>query len=67
MKVNLNGLIANAASAARNGDKTYGGMYAFSLEELKGHIIDVVNGKHTIEEFADFYCIERKPEKAEAT
>ena len=34
MKENLDGLLRNAGDAAKRGDKMYGGMYAFSLEEL---------------------------------
>jgi hypothetical protein len=60
MKVNLKGLIENAGSAAKRGDKMYGGVHAYALKELHDHIVGLVNGKHTIEEFADHYCIERK-------
>jgi hypothetical protein len=66
MKVNLDGLIANAGAALRCSRDSFGGMYAYSLEELRNHIKDVVNGKHTIEEFAEFYCIKRDTEAGEA-
>ena len=60
MKVNLSGLIRNAKSACEKGDKTYGAMTAYALEELQEHIEGVVSGKYTIEEFAEHYCITRK-------
>jgi hypothetical protein len=59
MKVNLDGLISNAGATLRCSRDAYGGMYAYCLEELRNHIKDVVNGRHTIEEFAEFYCIKR--------
>ena len=38
------------------------GAYAFSLEELAGHIRQVRAGTATLEQFADFYMI--RPEAA---
>ena len=57
MKVSLNGLIANAGAACRAGDPTFGRMHAYCLEELRDHIIGLVRGKHTLDEFAERYCI----------
>ena len=59
MKVSLDGLISNAGSCLKCSRDSYGPMYAFVLEELRDHIKGLVNGKHTIEQFADFYCIKR--------
>lgn len=59
MKVNLRGLLNQAGAAAKAGDKTYGAMYAGSLDDLYQHIVATVNGDHTLEEFADFYCIQK--------
>ena len=62
MKVSLAGLISNAGSAAKKGDKTYGAITAYALEELQEHIEGVVNGRYTLEEFAEHYCIKRLPQ-----
>lgn len=60
MRVDLEGLIANVAAALPKGQRDY---YKFALEEVLGHIKDVVSGKHTVEEFAKHYCL--KPDKSE--
>jgi len=54
MKVSLSGLLANVTSALPKREKKY---YAFCLEELHDHIVGLVSGEHTIEEFAEHYCI----------
>jgi hypothetical protein len=59
MKVSLKGLLSNARASCKSGDKQYGSMHAYCLEELERHIQELVDGKHTIEEFAEFYCVER--------
>lgn len=41
--------------------------YAFGLEELGRHLAEVRDGKHTWDEFAEFYCLterDRKPSTA---
>jgi len=63
MKVSLEGLVYQAGNAAKRGDKQMGAYYQFALKELEQHIKDVVAGKHTIEEFADFYCIKDAPKE----
>lgn len=60
MKVNLDGLVSNAGDALKCSRDSYGNMYAFCLEELRDHIVGLVNGKHTIDEFAEHYCIKRE-------
>lgn len=63
MKVNLQGLFANIVSDTPARRKAYN---AGCLEEVYNHIRDVLDGKHTIEEFAEHYCIEKRPAKAKA-
>ena len=62
MKVSLSGLLSHAKSACKKADKTYGGMHAYCLEELEDHIKGLVAGKHTLAEFAEFYCVKVEPE-----
>lgn len=57
MKVSLSGLFANVSSALPKREKQY---YAFCLEELHDHIVGLVSGEYTIEEFADHYCVKRR-------
>jgi len=55
MKTNLIGLLTQAA-ACIDPDKD-AGAYAYMLgEEVVGHLRDVQAGKHTAQEFAEFYC-----------
>lgn len=63
MKVNLKGLFANVASDARASRREYN---QFCLDEVYGHIQDVLDGRHTIEEFADHYCMTRTPSHSES-
>ena len=55
MKVNITGLLRGALRAID--PERDDGAYAFALEELIGHVEDVRAGKHTLEEFADFYVM----------
>lgn len=55
MKVSLKGLFHNAVAASPQ-QRAY---YRDSLSEVYKHLQDVVDGKHTIEEFAECYCIKR--------
>jgi hypothetical protein len=57
MKVSLSGLFANVVSALPPKQRDY---YGFCLEEVLGHIKDVAAGKHTIEEFAEHYCLKKE-------
>lgn len=58
MKTNLQGLLEQAGTAAKRGDKMYGGMYAFVLMELGDHIRGLLRGDYTSAEFADHYCLD---------
>lgn len=55
MKVNITGLLRGAMRAID--PERDEGAYAFAIGELISHIEDVRAGRHTIEEFADFYRI----------
>lgn len=54
MKVDLAGLFSNVAAAVPKGERDY---YKFCLEEVLGHIRGVVSGEHTVQEFAEHYCL----------
>ena len=56
MKVSLNGLLQNIISALPPLERKY---YACFLEELQEHIVGLVNGKYSPEEFSEHYRIER--------
>lgn len=53
MKVNLSGLLRQAANRIDPANDRAG--YAYMLTVVADHIIDVREGRHTLEEFADFY------------
>lgn len=54
MKCNLEGLFRNAVANVNRDHRAY---YNFCFDEVLGHLKDVVAGKHTIEEFAEHYCL----------
>ena len=58
MRVNLIGLLRSAQALIHDDEDR--GAYAFMLGELIDHIEDVRAGKHSLEEFADFYCMTAK-------
>ena len=58
MKINLDGLLSQAAECIDPEKDTFG--YAYMLGEVSGHIRDVQSGKHTITEFAEAYCVENR-------
>jgi hypothetical protein len=62
MKVNLTGLLRQAAAAIP--PKRDHGAYAYMLGELADHVQMVRDGKATLDEFADLYRI--RPEQANA-
>lgn len=59
MKVNLEGLFANVLADMKPRQRAY---HKVCLDEVLGHIKDVVAGKHTIEEFAEHYCLAALPD-----
>ena len=56
MRVNAIGLLKQAADTSDHRRKDRGS-YAYMLGELADHLADVRAGKHTWEEFAQFYCL----------
>lgn len=59
MKVNLAGLFKNVASSIPRRD---GRDYAeFCLQEVYDNINDVIQGRHTMAEFAEHYCLPPPP------
>jgi hypothetical protein len=57
MKVSLHGLFKNAAAAIRSGDKGMADYYESCLDEVEQHIRETIKGDHTLQEFADHYCL----------
>lgn len=39
--------------------------YASMLEEIERHLRETIQGKHTLQEFAEHYCLLDKPPAAE--
>ena len=54
MRVNLKGLFANVVADSAPRRRAYN---QHCLDEVYGHIQNVIDGKHTIDEFAEHYCI----------
>lgn len=55
MRCNAINMLRQASKAITREGQQYG--YDFSLEELSRHLGEVRDGKHTWEEFAEFYCL----------
>jgi hypothetical protein len=54
MRVSLTGLFAGIKSELKPEHK---GELSFVLDELLQHLHETVAGKHTLEEFAEHYCL----------
>lgn len=65
MRVSLSGLLANAVRAIRDGEKRDAEMYEAAFDQLKVHLTETIEGKHTLQEFAEFYCL-TKPQNRSA-
>ncbi len=73
MRVSLAGLSKNAADCMKqmaekiheftgeDGIDDVGG-WEFALRELSKHAQETAKGKHTVEEFAEFYCLTERKE-----
>lgn len=57
MRVNLRGLIRQASAELRLRDANF---HAECLDNLAENIEELVAGKHTLAEFAAFYCLDTK-------
>ena len=53
MKVSLPGCFKNISRQMPS--------YAPVLEDLEKHIRETIRGEHTLQEFAEFYCLDEKP------
>jgi len=60
MKVSLHGMFARIKHALKHGDHSAADYYSFSLDELEKHLKETVKGEHTLEEFAEHYCLTEK-------
>jgi hypothetical protein len=54
MKVDLKGMFANILSDVRPAMRDYHG---FCLDELLKHLQETIRGEHTLQEFAEHYCL----------
>lgn len=59
MRVSLPGLFANVVSDVRRKDQR--NYYQFALSEVLRHLRETIAGEHTLEEFAEFYCLKKAP------
>lgn len=64
MRCDLANALRQAAEAIDPDRDDYA--YAYLLGEVAQHIRDVRDGKHTLDEFADFYMIRPSADRAEA-
>jgi hypothetical protein len=55
MKINAINMLRQSVNAID--PKRDRGSYAYMLEQLAEHLEDVREGRHTWEEFAEFYCL----------
>jgi hypothetical protein len=53
LRVSLPGLFAGIKAALPRDE----GGYAFMLDEVLGHLRATVRGEHTLDEFAEHYCL----------
>lgn len=58
MRCNLANLLRQAA--AKIDPKRDTMAYAYMLREVADHITDVREGRHTLDEFAEAYCMKRE-------
>jgi len=58
MRVNAINMLRQASKAITREGRLHG--YDFSLAELARHLGEVRDGKHSWEEFAEFYCLTEK-------
>ena len=63
MRVSLKGLFANVTHDLPRQTRDY---YRFSLDEFYQHLTETVEGKHTLAELAEHYCL-TEPVTAESS
>lgn len=54
MRVSLPGLFPNVKAAIRKDDRL---QYSFALDEVLDHLRATIAGEHTLDEFAEHYCL----------
>jgi hypothetical protein len=57
MRVSLSGLFANVKDELRHKRKDE---LSFMLDEVMTHLRETVAGEHTLDEFAEHYCLKDK-------
>lgn len=57
MRVSLPGLFANIVSDLPREER---GQYRFVLDEVLQHLRETIAGEHTLDEFAEHYCLKEK-------
>ncbi|QUT07961.1 hypothetical protein KFK14_11545 [Sphingobium phenoxybenzoativorans] len=62
MRCNAINMLRQAKNCLEGGQSDDFG-YSVSLEMLAEHLADVRDGKHTWEEFAEFYCLTERDRK----
>jgi hypothetical protein len=61
MRVSLPGLFANIVSDLPKHEQ---GQYRFVLDEVLKHLHETIAGKHTLDEFAEHYCLKDRADAA---
>ena len=56
MRVSLPGLFANVVNGLPRRERA---QYKFALDEVLQHLRETIAGKHTLDEFAEHYCLKR--------
>ena len=54
MRVSLPGLFKNVIRGLPNSERGY---YEYCLEEVEKHLRETIRGEHTLQEFAEHYCL----------
>ena len=57
IRVSLPGLVAGVKESL---PKDVRGIYGHSLDGLVTHLREVIRGEHTLDEFAEFYCLDKE-------
>lgn len=57
MRVSLPGLFANIVRELPDDQQ---GQYRFVLDEVLQHLRETIAGEHTLDEFAEHYCLEER-------
>jgi hypothetical protein len=58
LKMNLPGMFSRILRSIPSRDRD---QYACCLEELERHLRETIRGEHTLQEFAEFYCLTDEP------